>query len=174
MEPITVDFTYTREDYVQAVRRFLRLNKTISRFSQVFMCIALLADVVFIGLFGFTAENMILTVLIACSLLMMAALHFQPEWTYNRNPRLHAPQHYEFRPEGITLKTATATSQVQWDLFQRIWDDAVGVYLLQNKKSYVVIPARCLTEQQRAGLKAMALAGNPALQYKDTRPGAGK
>ena len=27
MEPITLEFTYSKEDYVQAMRRFLRLTK---------------------------------------------------------------------------------------------------------------------------------------------------
>lgn len=173
MKPITVDFTYSKEDYVQAVRRFLRLNKTISLFSQIFMIMALLADIVYIALFGFSFETILLTALLACSFLMLALLHYQPIWVYNRNPRLQAPQHYEFRPEGITIHTALASSQVGWDLFTRYWDDPVGVYLLQSKKSYVVIPAGCFSDGQRAQLKEMALSANPSLQYRDFRA-AGK
>lgn len=170
MEPITVDFTYTKEDYVGAVRRFLRLNKTFSRFSQISMFIALLVDLVFIAQFGFSFENMLLTVLLICTFLMLALLYWQPVWIYNRNPRLHAPQHYVFRPEGIAIQTALSSSQLEWALFTCYWDDQVGVYLLQSKKNYVVIPARCFSGGQRAALKEMALGANPSLQYRDLRP----
>ena len=39
MEPITLEFTYSKEDYVQAMRRFLRLTKTISRLSLFFLAV---------------------------------------------------------------------------------------------------------------------------------------
>ena len=170
MEPITLEFTYSKEDYVQAMRRFLRLTKTISRLSLYFLAVAAVADVIFLAMFGLTIENLILTVMLVCCGVMLLIFHYQPARTYDKSPRLKAVQHYEFSPEGITMKTASATSQVKWNLFSYYWDDVTGVYLLQNKKSYILLPARLFSsDDQRQALQQMAVEGNPDIQYKDFR-----
>ena len=125
---------------------------------------------IFLAMFGLTIENIILTVMLVCCGVMLLIFHYQPARTYDKSPRLKAVQHYEFSPEGITMKTASATSQVKWNLFSYYWDDVTGVYLLQNKKSYILLPARLFSsDDQRQALQQMAVEGNPDIQYKDFR-----
>lgn len=55
-------------------------------------------------------------------------------------------------------------------MFSYYWDDVTGVYLLQNKKSYILLPARLFSsDDQRQALQQMAVEGNPDIQYKDFR-----
>lgn len=86
MEPITLEFTYSKEDYVQAMRRFLRLTKTISRLSLFFLAVAAVADVIFLAMFGLTIENIILTVMLVCCGVMLLIFHYQPPAPTTRAP----------------------------------------------------------------------------------------
>ena len=79
-----------KEGYVQAMRRFLRLTKTISRLSLFFLAVAAVADVIFLAMFGLTIENIILTVMLVCCGVMLLIFHYQPARTYDKSPRLKA------------------------------------------------------------------------------------
>ena len=175
MDSINLDFQFTKEDYVQAVHRYLRLSKTITPLNQAFLIFAALADLIYILLYGFTWENIILTVLLVCSGTILVSLWRQADHFYRKNPKLGQRQRYQLTPKGVALQNESNSAEADWDQFIGYWDDAQGVYLLQEKRRYVMLPDKFFVDpQQREQLRQWALAGNPQLKYKDFRPKEGK
>ncbi|MEW6351561.1 MAG: YcxB family protein [Thermodesulfobacteriota bacterium] len=144
-EPIRVEFKYTEEEYVSAVREY---------FARVLhLRLDLMAGVAGLGggllggaLMGDSIVWIVLIVASAVLLLGVAAAHFLiPRLRFRRDPKLRDHYTLVFSEQAISFRTAHIESQIAWKLYTHGWDTPDFYVLFYGTHSFSVIPKRAFS-----------------------------
>ena len=159
MEAITVRFTYTKDEYVRAVRQYLIATKRINRSSLVLIP-AIFALSVFVV---FAAPSVGGYLLLGLSLLALAMMLFiyrvQPPRLFARAAKLREPYTLVFSRDDIRFSTPSVSSTLQWHVYARAMESGDFLFLMQKEGPYTIIPKRALEEDGALeALRGMAQA----------------
>jgi len=144
-EPIKAVYTYTRDEYLRALRRHYKSRLHLYR------------DVIFGGLliaFGFvmmyfSPANPVfawLSIILGLVLLLILAYAFLvlPALIYRADPKLKWEYSLDFYDDRIEFKTRGIDSTLQWSLYQSWLGDEEFFILYHGKRDLSVIPRRVL------------------------------
>jgi len=169
MESIKLNFKYSKEEYVNAVRKYLFLSKTITKTSIIILAICIIVEIVITFNSGLTLISCALWFATLLAMVMGSYLYFiQPGYLYKSTSKLHQQYSLIFAQETIYFKTEGISSELKWTIYKKLWDCPAFYYLVQAKSIYTVIPKRVFnsgTELDK--FKSLALSGNKDMVYKD-------
>jgi len=144
-EPIILNFTYTRTDYIQAMRQYyrsifhVRLDISIAILGIAIGCYLLYSQGSSVsGLFAIVASLIFLAIFFLCWVVL-------PRISFKRQPKLKEPHEWSFSDEGITFRTTGINSKLDWSIFIK-WLVGDDIYLLYySKRSMIIIPRRAFS-----------------------------
>jgi hypothetical protein len=151
MDPITVEFRYLQEDYLQAVRAHQRANLGLGNLLSI--PIGAVAAAYFwhsqeyhwIAVLGmFTAA--------AFSVLYLAAFFIVPLIFFRSEPKFKDEYSLEFTDDGIHFKTSNLDSRINWSLYSSVRITRTAYVLYYGRRHFTVIPKRVFksdAEQER-------------------------
>jgi len=143
-EPIKAVFTYSRDEYLRAVRRHYRTHIYAVRDIVVGM-IAVIAGLIIY----FSDESRLyawILIVIGLILLTMVAYAFLvlPKLMYRSDPRLKWEYSLTFYEDRIEFKTKEIDSILKWPLYHSWLGDDEFYILYHGKRNLSVIPRRAL------------------------------
>lgn len=159
---VTLNFTYTPEEYADATRLFLNRTLPLKR-NMILGLIGVVGGVIFSMQDGF---NWLWGLLIGVSAAMVGlvalSLGVLPKMAYQQDPKLAEPQTMEFYDHGLTLKPPAAGTTVGWDSVHRVIQDEKFYVLVTGRSLLAAVPKRAFAdnaerERFEALLEAKAL-----------------
>ena len=151
--PVSTTFTFTRDEYVLAMKRHYRSTLKVGR-DVIAGFLALAAGVYLLmsSSGGWTAWA--LTILGVALLLMVAyALFLLPGMIYRSQPKLKDEYSLTFADDGIGFKTSSIDSTLQWSLYQSWLSDDDFYIMYHGKRDLSVIPRRTLSDEDDERLR---------------------
>jgi hypothetical protein len=144
-DPIGVTFTFTRDEYVRAMKRHYKTALNVRRDVvagvagiAVGLYLALASNFGWIGWLSFGVGASLLT-------LVAYAIFVLPSMIYNSQPKLKNQYRLSFSDDGIGFKTDGIDSTLQWSLYQSWRSDNEFYIMYYGKRNLSVIPRRVLT-----------------------------
>lgn len=142
--PIVTNFTFTRDEYVLAMRRHYKTALNVRR-----DVIAGIVAIAFGLYFTLTSMGWVAWVLLGAGAVLLAlvayAIFLLPIMIYNSQPKLKNEYRLSFSDEGIEFKTDAIDSTLQWSLYQSWLRDNDFYIMYHGKRDLSVIPRRALT-----------------------------
>lgn len=148
LEPVTLEFTYTRAEFLQAARQYLFASRAISVRNLVLVGALLVFAVLYLIFGGFNTGSLVLLILAAVCCGLMALLYFyMPLRSYNGARKYREGYHLAFSDEGIHFKTASINSELAWSTYSEVWENAAFFYLTTGPQAYTIIPKRAFADE---------------------------
>lgn len=152
---VSVTFTYTRDEYIRAMRRHYRWRLQLSR-DIISGCLAIglglyltrTIDIGWLG-WGLVGLGVVLLMLVGYALFVMPLL------IYRTQPKLKDRYTLRFAEERIEFKTDKIDSELQWSLYQSWRFDDNFYVLFYGKRDLTVVPRRALDEASDRHLRVL-------------------
>ena len=167
-EQVRASFRLSREEYVRAVRWYLRRSHLVSWIQVLVLALALGASAGMTVLMG--RMSFLNTLLLVAS--AMVALYgiwlygLQPGRLYDRRPELAKPVSFLFTREDIARQDAETAVLLDWKL-TKLWRGREFYYLFGEGDGYWILPLRAFQgEEERRHFEALALAACPELKFR--------
>ncbi|MCI8477311.1 MAG: hypothetical protein HFE97_03035 [Oscillospiraceae bacterium] len=169
MEPVSLSFVYRREDYVRAVRFYLRKSGALLFWLGLLLMIAvmLLVGVLF-HLFGFTPMAAVLLALAGLVLIVDLTVYWVlPGLRFDRNPQLQEKRILHFSVEDIGIQGEQAAGLVPWS-YQALWSSRTDYYLIQSRQDYLILPRDAFSSRgDQLRFEQIVQMANPEIRRKD-------
>ena len=142
-DPLEIAFTYTRDEYVLAMRRHY---KTVLKFWR-----DLITGIIAVVLGGYLVATgsgwvaWLLLIIGALLLLMLIyGIFLLPAIIYNSQPKLKNEYRLTFCNDGIGFKTDGIDSTLQWSLYHSWLSDDDFYIMYHGNRDVTVMPRRVL------------------------------
>lgn len=147
MEHVRVAFTYTKEEFVKAVRQFLVATRRVSRSSRVLVPLCFGLSIAYLFLASFSALSIVFLVVATLALITGILVYgYVPVRNYNSADKYKESYELDFSKDGIVFKTQSIDSTLQWSTYRECWENKKFFYLMQNQELYTILPKRAFTE----------------------------
>lgn len=167
MDTVCVSYLYEKDEYVRAVRFYLR-KSGVTPIWNIFVLIGIMAlEGVMVYFMGVTPMVIVLLVLTVAVLVMGLYLYFlSPGFQYDRNPKFREYYTLRFSQEDIGVQSETAAGIMKWT-YTKLWISKTDYYLIQNQQNYTILPKRIFQDDaQCARFEAIVLAANPGIKRR--------
>lgn len=138
---LTLQFRYTEAEYVAAVRLFYNHKFHIPTYA-VGVGILLPAGFLF---WLYSQEPVILFGWSVFALIVLTPLIFYvvtPHTHFRRDARFHDTYWLHFSEDGLEFKTTHVNSQLDWKLYQQVWENRQFYLLFYGERLFTIIPKR--------------------------------
>ncbi len=143
-DPVVTTFTFTREEYVKAMKRHYKTALKVRR-DVIAGVVAIVIGLYLAFTYGTAWFTWLLLVLGAILLSLVAyALFLLPRMIYNSQPKLKNEYRLSFADDGIGFETEGIDSTLQWSLYQSWLRDNEFYIMYHGKRDLSVIPRRAL------------------------------
>lgn len=168
MEPVRVQFQYTKEEYVRAVRFYLRKSGTTPLWDIAVFAGILALVFMMIYLTGITPMTVALLVLLAVVSGLGAVVYlFMPGYQYDHTPQILEQRTLYFTVDDIGIQTASSAGIVKWT-FTKFWCSKTDYYLIQNRQVYTLLPKRIFADDaERYRFEQIVMAANPNIRRRN-------
>lgn len=152
---VSATFTYTRAEYVRALRRHYQWQLQLRR-DVIASCAAIAGGVYLVQSEELVWLGWLLVTLGAVFLVMVTyTLFILPQLLYGMQPKLKSRYTLQFSEAGIEFKTDNIDSELQWPLFHSWRYDKEFYVLFYGKRDLTVVPRRALDETSDRHLRAL-------------------
>ena len=144
-QPIEIVFTYSREEYVRAMRRYYHAVLHVKRdiaFGLIGVSVGLyMLQSSYGGWLGWflVGSGLIFLAIVAYALLIL------PQVIYSSQPKLKNEYRLTFSDAGIEFKTDGIDSKLDWSFYHSWQRDADFYILFHGRRDLSVVPRRVLT-----------------------------
>jgi len=143
METVELTFKYTQDEYVKADRKYLIASKTISKTNIVILAIFLPASIFYLFFTSFSVPGILFTSIGVVAAVIGCTLYFYiPSYKFKITPKYSEEYTLTFSDNGISFKTPSIDSTINWDMYSEIWEGKEFYYLIQSPRMYALIPKR--------------------------------
>lgn len=143
METIILIYNYLQSEFVKAMRQYLIANGTIRKYDPAIVAAFLLFSIFFHFIFFLNILSVILLVITIIFSALEVFLYFcLPVLVFKRNTKYHEEYTLTFSKEGITFKTPSINSVLQWSIYSELWESNDFYFLIQAPRMYSIIPKR--------------------------------
>lgn len=158
MTSVKITFTYTRQEYVRAVRRYLFAAGKLRKLDFIIFAVCAVMAVYYV-IKSYGAPSLIFLLLVVLAALIYAwAYVFMPVRVFNTTARLHEEYALEFTGDEILFKTSGINSTLTWSVYCKYLENKEFFYLLQAGNAYTVIPKRAFENAAQMAEFALLLA----------------
>ncbi|NPV02742.1 MAG: YcxB family protein [Brevinematales bacterium] len=142
MTEIEVVFTYSKQEFIRAMRRYLRTRLRFVPFS-IIGAVLLAASIVFLLTDGPTIYSLTLMILSSILILiLLLGIFYMPVVAYNSQSKYKDEYRLKFTPGHIYFKTAAIDSTIGWEFYGSSWETDEFYYLFNTRRSVSIIPKR--------------------------------
>ncbi|WP_144056621.1 YcxB family protein [Rhodopirellula europaea] len=156
--PVTTTFTFTRDEYILAMKRHYRSALNVGR--DVVAGLLAVAGGIFLVMRssgGWTAWALLVAGVVLLSMVAYA-LFVLPSIIYRSQPKLKDEYSLRFAEDGIGFKTRSIDSTLQWSIYQSWLFDNDFYIMYHGKRDLSVIPRRTLSADDDLRLRQMLTA----------------
>ena len=161
-EEITITHRLEREDYVRAMRLYLRKSGAIPWWYLPLFGAALVLVGVMIRLAGVTPIAVTVLVVTAGTALGIGGIYiWGPGWRYDRTPALWATTQLCFSREDIGIQDEEGAGIFPWEL-TRFWISTADYFLIRSRQDYLIVPKALFPDEEtRRQFEALVIRANP-------------
>ena len=163
-EPIEAIFTYSRDEYIRAVRRHYKTNIHVKRDLVVGSLMVLIG----VYLMYFSPPNLffggfLIILGLSCFFMLGYGFLILPVLIYRSDPKLKWEYKLTFSDQKIEFKTNDIDSILQWPLYHSWLRDDEFYILYHGKRNLSVVPRRSLIgdSDDRLALLLQQKIGSP-------------
>lgn len=138
---LTLQFQYTEAEYVAATHSYYNRSFHMGSY-LIALGVVLLAG---LYLWFSTSEPVVFFGVSVFLLIVATPLVFyfvSPHTAFRRHPSLRDTYWLRFNEDGIAFKTEHVNSNLDWELYQQVWENKRFFFLIYGKQMYTVIPKR--------------------------------
>ena len=138
---LILQFKYTEDEYVSAVQSYYARTFHIWTY-LIALGVVLLAS---LYLWFSTGEPVVIFGLSVFLLIVALPLIFYfvtPRTTFRREPHFHDLYWLHFSEEEIEFKTEHVNSNLEWSLYQKVWENKNFYLLFYGERLFTIIPKR--------------------------------
>lgn len=147
-DKLEIRFKYSEDEYCRALRLY-HLHTKMNKFDIIFFIIAIIL-IVFSR--RYLTESwlgtVLLIVLVIWVIVVILSLFIIPRIHYRQNPKLRDECFLTFSENGIKFKTSYIDSNIEWSLYNKIWESKEFYYLFHGKAMFSIIPKRAFVNEQ--------------------------
>lgn len=157
-ESIELQFRYTEEEYVSAIRAYMLAKRRVAFFLAIASVITLLGIY-----FLLTQSDSAATISFLCTgafLFGLLATSFVilPHRRFQDNPQFRSEYHLQFAEDGILFQTDHISSTLKWEIYTEALETQKFYLLSYGEGAVTVIPKRVFnTGEQQAHFKDMLM-----------------
>lgn len=150
--PVTTTFTYTRDEYVLAMKRHYQSSLKVGR-DVVGALLAISGGTYLLASTDFGWLAWLLLVAGAGLLAVVGyALFLLPRMIYRSQPKLRDQYSLTLSDDGIAFKTDSIDATLQWSFYHSWLSDDDFYFMYHGKRDVSVIPRRSLADGDDARL----------------------
>ena len=121
MDIVTLNFTYTQNEYVKAERQSLIANKIIRKYDPILIAVFIVLSLCFLFLSSFSIYSIILSVIFLIVTAIGCYTYFyMPVLIYKHTSKFHEEYTLSFSKDGIDFKTPSIDSVLQWSVYSEL------------------------------------------------------
>lgn len=148
MKILQLVFKYTQNEYVQAERQYLLLNKTIRKYDPILVALFMLLSLSYILLSSFSIFSIILLGIVLIATALGSYLYFvKPVFKFKHAKKYQEEYIMIFSKDIIKWITPSINSELKWDIYSELWESNDFYYLIQVPHMYTLIPKRAFADQ---------------------------
>lgn len=147
MEPVTIQYTLTADDYVRSVRLFQSRKRSYYWIQAAYFLIAAGIVTGFLAWAGKLDNEVIWLPYVLMVIAFLTYLWAGPEQQRSivqKNKDLILPGRWEVSEQDVTVKTALVQNSYAWQNFSEFYENDHYFYLVlkKNKKAFMFVPKR--------------------------------
>ena len=151
-QTLTLRYTPNQQDYAQVLRLFF-LQRTGTRVSLVFLCIAFLLIIFSVAVTGSPPSIFELIWLLLPPLFLIFIFYIQPSRIARQaaaNEQLISEATWEVNDAGVHISTFFSSTHLDWEALNRlvITKEYYLLLIKSNKNAFRFLPRRAFTSQQ--------------------------
>jgi hypothetical protein len=144
-EPVKIVYSYTRSEYIRAMRRHYKRNIDVYRDSILAVAVIVISgSMMYFSVANWIFDLFFMTLGVLLLLIVVYALLIIPVLIYRSDPRLKWEYSLTFYDDKIEFKTNEIDSTLQWPLYRSWLRDDEFYILYHGKRELSVIPRRAL------------------------------
>ncbi|MDF2539704.1 MAG: hypothetical protein K0S76_2725 [Herbinix sp.] len=148
MEKVTLNFQYSKKEYIDAFRLYLFQSKIIRKFDFILIGILSMIEVLLLLWSGISIYSIVTGIILGFYCLLFTIMYYyQPGNVYKHNPKLRQTYQLIFFPDKILFKTNGVSSDLKWDIYHEILSSDRFYFLIQSKQVFTILPKRALTNK---------------------------
>lgn len=170
-ETVRLRFKYTEQEYVSAVRAYMRRSPEIIVRLGVFLTLMTFGTFM---LSMYSDRGTLLSLIwagVVLASVVCALFYGVPKRQFRGEPKFRDEYLLEFSDEGIHLTTANIDSKVSWNLYTSVLEQERFYLLIYGKYMMTVVPKRAFNSAKEEGDFRELLKRNLAPQLKANPPG---
>ena len=139
-EELTHKFTYTIDEYLNAMEIWYRRDRPRLYFIASMFCVVVLS-----AFFTFPLFQAILSTFLFIVVVFVAAFVIRPQLlkrNFRQSHTWQAEQEFSFDQNGMKMETEFSTTELKWQIFQKVWDTKIAYLLFFEKRRFLIIPKR--------------------------------
>lgn len=155
-EAVELRFKYTENEYVSAMRRYFA-RALYTKTDIICGVAAIIVGVLFLVYSGVSLVWYFLIFAGVILLLINFVAYFvAPRLRFRREPKLHDDYFLKFSEGGIVFMTADIDSNLQWSLYDKVWETEKFYFLFYGGNTFTLIPKRAFDgKEQEEVFKSM-------------------
>ena len=167
MDTIVIAVSYEREDYVRAMRFFLRKSGATPGWALLVLAGVLDLIGFLIWMTGLTPMVLVLLALtLAAALMGVLVWLVKPGRHYDSTPSLRERCLYRFSLEDIGVQNETGAGILPWT-FSRFWITPTHYYLVRDGESCLLLPRSAFEDRETCRrFEALVMAANPGIKRR--------
>ena len=162
MDTVTLNFEYTKRDYIKALRQQM-YSKRSQRMSLIVLPVLLVIAVVLIVLSlssggGYDSTDTLLIVAVVFFLFIYIGT---PYLSWRLAKKTFGKCFMEISPEGVYAQTPAASSNADWSAYKEYWESREFLFMIQFNGKFHIIPKRALVPGQLESLRRIVSGAIP-------------
>ncbi|WMJ86041.1 YcxB family protein [Anaerocolumna sp. MB42-C2] len=167
METVELKFKYTQAEYVKAHQQYLFASKIITKTSVIVLAFYLSFAMLYFFLSSFSVYSMIALGVGLFGLIVGGAVYYYlPIYQFKKTLKYHEEYNLTFSNASIKFKTSAIDSELRWNIYSEIWENADFYYLIQAPGLYALLPKRAfLSLTAKQVFEEMALSNLKSIRH---------
>ncbi len=151
-----LSFKYSREEWIEARKDYLKLKKIVNIFQALILLIITIFIVGYIVILGVNLLNTIVLVLDVLLIIVTIYIYYiQPVHIFNATKKYHEEYKLLFLDNEIKFETKEIKSSLSWNTYDSYLENEKYIFLLQGKINYVMIPKRIFNAETEKDFKKL-------------------
>lgn len=144
-----LEFSYSKDEYVDGWRKFIFLSKTFNKIDMVIGACSILVPFFLLYYYGFTRIYIALACIIYSLDFVLIVLYINlPVRFFHEFEKYHHPYKLLFEDDTITFDGYGIHSVLTWDAFKHYLESQKYFYMVYQKRSYALIPKRIFSSEE--------------------------
>ncbi len=138
-EELTHTFTYTTEEYMNAMSVWYRRDR------RLYLILAAVCAISVIVFFTFPLIHALFLVTFYLAVVLLAAFVIRPQLlkrNFRQSRIWQAQQEFSFDQDGMKIETEFSSTNLKWKFFHEVWDTNHAYLLFVEKRKFLIIPKR--------------------------------